>query len=68
MIPKPQHPYTPRLEVARALLIAGAPWRDVVVGSIELNRQFHCGTIEIQHEVFDGVLFAKSATVQLFAT
>ena len=68
MIPKPQHPYTVRLEVARALRIAGALWRGVVLASIELNRQSHCGAIEIQHEACDGVLLAKAKTVELFAT
>ncbi len=68
MIPKPQHPYTVRLEVARALRIAGALWRGVVLASIELNRQSHCGAIEIQHEACDRVLLAKAKTVELFAT
>jgi len=68
MIPKPQHPYTARLEVARALLIAGVPWRGVVLASVNLNRQSHCGAIEIQHEVCDGVLLAKAETVELFTT
>ena len=68
MIPKPQHPYTARLEVARALLIAGAPWRGVVLASVDLDRQFRCGAIEIQHEACDGVLLAKAETVELFAT
>jgi hypothetical protein len=66
MIPKPQHPYTTRLEVARALLIAGVPGRGVVLGVIDLNRQSHGRTIEIQHEVFNGVLPAKAEPVQLF--
>src|SRR5262245_56711913 len=68
MIPKPQHPYTARPEIARALLIASASWRGVVLASIDLNRQFHCGAIEIQHKVCDGVLLAKAETVELFAT
>ena len=68
MMPKPQHPYPARLEAVRACLIAGAPWRGAVVGSIELNRPLHCGARAIQHEACDGVLPAKAATVQLFAT
>src|SRR5215471_17539179 len=68
MIPKPQHPYTARIEESRALLIAGALWRGVVLASVNLDRQFHCGAIEIQHEVCDRVLLAKAETVQLFAT
>jgi hypothetical protein len=67
MIPKPQYPYTARLEVARALRIAGAPWRGVVLASVDLDRQFHCGAIEIQHETCNGVLLAKAETVELFA-
>jgi hypothetical protein len=39
-----------------------------MLGSIDLNRQSHCGAIKIQHEACDGGLPAKSATVQLFAT
>jgi hypothetical protein len=57
-----------RLEVARTLLIVGALWRGVVLTSIDLNRQSHCGAIEIQHEACDGVLLAKAETVELFAT
>jgi hypothetical protein len=68
MIPKPQYPYTARLEAARALLIAGAPWRGVVLASVDLNRQSHCGAIEIQHKTCDGVLPAKAETVELFTT
>jgi hypothetical protein len=68
MIPKPQHAYTARLEAARALLIASAPWRGVVLGSIDLDRQSRCGAIEIQYEACDGVLLAKAESVQLFAT
>ena len=68
MIPKPQYPDTACDEVTRALLIAGVPWRGVVLASVDLNRQFRCGAIEIQHEVCDGVLLAKAETVQLFAT
>jgi len=68
MMPKPQHLYTTRDEAARACLIAGAPWRSAVLGSIDLNRPSHCGARAIQHEAFDGVLPAKAATVQLFAT
>src|SRR4029450_10893624 len=68
MIPKPQHPYTTCVEVARAFLIASALWRGVVLGAIDLNRQSHCGAIEIQHEVCDGVLLAKAETIELFAT
>jgi len=68
MIPKPQHPYTARLEVARALRITGALWRGSVLASVDLDRQFHCGAIEIQHEACDGVLLAKVETVELFAT
>src|SRR5919197_5674989 len=68
MIPKPQHPYTARLEVARALLIASALWRGVVLASVDLDRQFRCGAIEVQHEACDGVLLAKAETVELFAT
>src|SRR5262245_43703796 len=68
MIPKPQHPYTARLEVARALLIAGVTCRGVVLAAVDLDRQSHCGTIEIQHKACDGVLLAKAETVELFAT
>jgi hypothetical protein len=68
VIPKPQHPYAARIEVARALLIAGALWRGVVLASVDLNRQFRCGAIEIQHKACDGVLLAKTETVELFAT
>ncbi len=68
MMPKPQHPYTARVEATRSLIIAGAPWRGVVLGSIDLNHQSHCGAIAIQYEAFDGVLPPKSATVQLCTT
>src|SRR5262245_23539406 len=68
MVPKPHHPYTARNEVTRALLIAGASWRGVVLASVDLDRQFHCGAIEIQHKVCDGVLLAKAEAVELFAT
>ena len=68
MIPKPQHPYTTHVKVARATRIAGAPWRSVVLRAIDLNRQSHCGAIEIQHKVCDGVLFTKAETIELFAT
>jgi hypothetical protein len=68
MIPKSQYPYTARLEVARALLIAGAPWRGVVLASVDFDRQFSCRAIEIQHEACDRVLLAKAETVELFAT
>src|SRR5262247_28950 len=68
MIPKPQHPYTVCLEVARALLIAGEPRRSVVLAAVDLDRQFHRGAIEIQYEASDGVLLAKAETVELFAT
>ena len=68
MVPKPQHAYAMCGETARALLVAGTPWRGIVLGSVNLDRQFHCGTIEIQHETCDGVLLAKAETVELFAT
>ena len=68
MVPKPQHAYAVRGETARALRVAGTPWRGVVLGSVNLDRQSHCGTIEIQHETCDGVLLAKAETVELFAT
>lgn len=68
MVPKPQHAYAVRGETARTLLVAGTPWRGVVLASVNLDRQFHCGAIEIQHETCDGVLLAKAETVELFAT
>ena len=68
MVPKPQHAYAVRGETARTLVVAGTPWRDVVLGAVNLDRQFHCGTIEIQHETCDGMLLAKTETVELFST
>ncbi len=68
MIPKPQHAYATCVEPARALLIAGTLWCGVVLGAIDLDRQSHCGAIEIQHKACDGVLLAKVETVELFAT
>jgi hypothetical protein len=68
MVPKPQHTYAVRGKTARALLVAGMPWRGVVLGSVNLNRQFHSGTIKIQHETCEGVLLAKAETVELFTT
>ncbi len=68
MVPKPQHAYAVRGETVRALLVADTSWRGVVLGSVNLDRQLHCGTIEIQHETRHGVLLAKAETVELFAT
>jgi hypothetical protein len=68
MVPKPQHAYAARGETARALRVADTAWRGVVLGAINLDRQLHCGTIEIQHETCDGMLLAKAETVELFAT
>jgi hypothetical protein len=68
MMPQPQHPDPARLEAARACHSTGAPWRGVVLGSIDLNCQSHCGARAIPHAACDGVLPAKAATVQLLAT
>ena len=52
MMPPPQHPYPARIKAARACRIAGAPWRGVVVGSIDRHCQSHCGARAIQHGSF----------------
>jgi hypothetical protein len=67
VIPETQYADTLRFEIRRSFSITFFAFLGVVLSTVQFDRQFGGGAIEIEHETTQRVLFAKLETADLLA-